>query len=121
MPKEKNYLSFTGLKQFIYGVLDESTNKIKGEEAESVKLMQEMTVSTPQSLEKAYGDNTTAEMAVATEATQLTTQFHTLPIEDRAEIYGWIESDGMYALPASPNPPYVACMSTKTREDGSTE
>lgn len=119
--KEKNYLSFTGLKEFIYGELDENANKIKDEEAERIKFLQEMSVSTPQSIEKAHGDNTVAEMAVATEATQLTTQFHTLPIEDRATIYGWIKNDSMYALPASPNPPYIACMFTKTKEDGSTE
>lgn len=119
MAEEKNYLSFTGLTDFYYGLLE--GNKIKEDQAERIKYLQEISIMTGQSLEKAYGDNTIAEMAVATESTQLTTQFHVLPIEDRVVIYGMVKEDGLYALPASPNPPYVACMFTRTKEDGSTE
>src|SRR5699024_2359035 len=52
----------------------------------------------------------------------LNTTFHTIPIEDRATIYGWggDEEEGYY-LPESPNPPYVACMFSRTSEDGGSE
>lgn len=119
MAEEKNYLSFTGITDFYYDVLD--GNKIESEQAERIKYLQEISITTDQSLEKAFGDNSIAEMAVATDSTQLTTQFHVLPIEDRVKIYGMVKADGLYALPASPNPPYVACMFTRTKEDGSTE
>lgn len=121
MDKEKNYLSFTGLDEFFYGVLDETGTKIEGTEAERIRFLQEISISTEQENVKAYGDNTIAEMAIATDATSLTTQFHTLPIEDRATLYGFIEKEGMFALPGTPNPPYVACMFAKTKEDGSRE
>lgn len=116
---EKNYLSFTGLKNFYYGILE--GNKIVGDAAENIKLLQEIAVSTGQDLVKAYGDNQIAEMAVSTEATTVTTTFHTIPIEDRAAIYGMIEQAGIYGVSGNPSPPYVACMFTKTKEDGSEE
>lgn len=121
MPEVKNKRAFTGLTEFYYGVLDETETKIAGDEATRIEFLQNITVSTGQDIVKAYGDNTVAEMAMATDVTALTTQFHTIPIQDRSILYGFIESDGLYGLPASPNPPYVACMFTKTREDGSAE
>ena len=121
MTTEKNYKSFTGLTDFYYGVLDETTNKIKDEKAERIKFLQNISISTGQELVKAHGDNTIAEMAVSTDSTTLTTTFHKLPIEDRAKIYGLISKEELYGLPASPQPPYVACMFTRTAEDGSTE
>lgn len=116
---ERKNLSFTGLKDFYYGELD--GDQIKGTEAVRINFLQEISVSTPQELVKAYGDNGIAEMAVSTNSTTLTTTFHALPIEDKAVIYGMIEKTGVFALPGNPKPPYVACMFTKTREDGSTE
>lgn len=119
--KEKNTRSFTGLTEFLYGELDEKENKIKKEKATRIKFLQDISVTTGQTLEKAYGDNRIAEMAVATDSSQLTTQFHTIPLEDRAILYGYENEDELYGLPESPNPPYVACMFTKTRDDGSSE
>lgn len=118
---KKNYKAFTGLTDFYYGVLDEETNKIKEEQAERIKFLQNINISTGQSIEKAYGDNRVAEMAVSTDVTNLTTTFHKIPIEDRVTIYGLISGEELYGLPANPKPPYIACMFTKTAEDGSTE
>ncbi|MDY0396777.1 major tail protein [Virgibacillus halophilus] len=119
--KEKNYLSFTGLTHFYYGTTKSDDTGITEEQAERIKFLQNINISTPQNIEKAYGDNGVAEMATSTEATQLTTQFHKLPIEDRVIIYGWETANGMHGLSNNPNPPYVSCMFTKTMEDGSTE
>lgn len=121
MTTAKNYKSFTGLTDFYYGVLDSDEAKIKDEKAERIKFLQNISISTGQELVKAHGDNTIAEMAVSTDSTTLTTTFHKLPIEDRAKIYGLISKEELYGLPASPQPPYVACMFTRTAEDGSTE
>lgn len=119
MAEQKNYLSFTGLTDFYYGELD--GNKIKNEEAERIKFLQNISISTDQTIEKAYGDNQVAEMAVSTDVTNLTTQFHKLPVEDRVILYGWGEEDDIYGMSANPNPPYVACMFSRTSEDGSKE
>ena len=119
--KEKNTKAFTGLTDFYYGTLKNDDSAITEEAAIRLKFLQNITISTGQDLVKAYGDNTVAEMAMATDVTTLTTQFHTIPITDRATLYGFIKSDDLYGLPASPNPPYVACMFSKTREDGSAE
>lgn len=119
--EKKNKRAFTGLTDFYYGTLNDDETKITETEAVRIKFLQNVTISTGQDLVKAYGDNEVAEMAMATDVTTLTTQFHTIPIEDRAIIYGFVKSDDLYGLPAAPNPPYVACMFTKTREDGSAE
>src|SRR5699024_11704186 len=81
--KEKNYLSFTGLTEFLYGKTKDDDTGIVEEQATRIKFLQNINISTPQDIVKAFGDNETAEMAVSTDATQLTTQFHKLPIEDR--------------------------------------
>lgn len=119
--KEKNYLSFTGLTDFYYGLTKSDDSGIEEDEAERIKFLQNINVSTPQDIVTAPGDNQIAEIAVSTEAAQLTTQFHKLPIEDRTIIYGWETSDELIGVPGSPNPPYVTCMFTRTMEDGSTE
>ncbi len=119
--EEKNYLSFTGLTHFYYGTTKDDDTGIKEEQAERIKFLQNINITTPQDIVKAFGDNMTAEMAVSTDATGLTTQFHKLPIEDRTIIYGWEKNGEMVGLPGDPNPPYVTCMFTRTMEDGSTE
>ena len=55
----KNYKSFTGLTGFHYKA--EGTGVA---EVERVEYLQEISVSKDQSIEKAYGDNVVAEMAV---------------------------------------------------------
>ena len=117
----KNYRSFTGLKEFYYGVLDDTETGIIETAPERIKFLQNISIETPQEIAKAYGDNTVAEMAVSTDVTTLTTTFHKIPIEDRAKLYGYTEVNGMYGLSSEPNPPYVACAFARTAEDGGTE
>lgn len=119
--EEKNYLSFTGLTDFYYGTTKSDDTGIKETQAERIKFLQNINISTPQEIIKAFGDNGVAEMAMSTDATALTTQFHKLPIEDRVIIYGWETASGMHGLSNDPNPPYISCMFTRTMEDGSTE
>lgn len=121
MAEEKNYLSFTGLTDFYYGVTKSDDKGIEESKAERIKFLQNISISTGQDIQKAYGDNGVAEMAMSTDATQLTTQFHKLPIEDRTIIYGWEKNGEMRGLSESPNPPYISCMFTRTSEDGSSE
>lgn len=118
---EKNYRTFTGLKEFYYGILNATEDGIVENAPERIKFLQNISIETPQEIAKAYGDNTVAEMAVSTDVTTLTTTFHHIPIEDRAKIYGYKEFNGMYALTAEPQPPYVACVFARTAEDGGTE
>lgn len=120
--EEKQYKSFTGLKEFYYGVLAADETKIVGEQAERIKFLQNISVEVPQEIVKAHGDNEVAELAVSTDSINLNTTFHAIPIEDKATLYGWgSDSDGEYYLPSQPNPPYVACMFARTSEDGGTE
>lgn len=119
--KKKNKRSFTGLKGFLYGVLNEDEDGIEEDEATSVEFIQNISVETPQSISKAAGDNKIAEMAVSTDATTLTTQFHTISIEDKRVLYGLKDVDGLTAVTSNPVPPYVACMFARTAEDGGTE
>ena len=58
----KNYKSFTGLKGFHYKASGGSG--VASVSAEAIKHLQEISVSKEQSIEKAYGDNVVAEMAV---------------------------------------------------------
>src|SRR5690625_2848926 len=121
--EERNFLSFTGLTDFYYGTTKDDDTGINESEAVRINFLQNINISTPQTIVKAYGDNMTSEMAVSTDATQLTTQFHHLPLEDRTIIYGFEKSsDGeIVGLPGSPNPPYVSCMFARTKEDGTKE
>lgn len=118
---EKNYKSFTGLKEFYYGKLNADDTGITGESPERIEFLQNISVETPQEIVKAHGDNTVAEMAVSTDVTTLTTTFHKIPIEDRAKLYGYETVNGMYGLSNEPKPPYVACVFARTAEDGGTE
>ena len=112
----KNYKSFTGLTGFHYKA--EGTEVA---EVERVEYLQEISVSKDQSIEKAYGDNVVAEMAVTNGTVELSATFHKLPIEDRAVIFG-LETHTNGAVAVGNNtPPDVAVMFTKTMEDGSAE
>jgi phi13 family phage major tail protein len=75
----------------------------------------------PQEAVRAFGDNRTAEIAVASGNISVTGAFHTVPNEDKEKLFGLETSNGLTAFGAEDNPPYVAAIFSKTFEDGSRE
>lgn len=120
---EKNYRASTGVDEFYYLELDESTNLgVTSKEIERVKFLQNINVDMPQEPVRAYGDNKTAEIAVASGDVSVTSSFHKIPIEDKERLLGWEKSaDGLRGSGASDNPPYVIVVFAKTYEDGHKE
>lgn len=117
---EKNYRSFTGLTEFYYKVHGEGGVQ-KVADPERIKYLQEISVSKDQDIEKAYGDNQVAEMAVANGTIEVEAGFHKLPLEDRVALFGLEKSEDGIVSVGNDTPPYVAVMFAKTMEDGSRE
>lgn len=116
---EKNYRSFTGLTEFYYKVHGEDVQQVT--DPERIKYLQEISVSKDQEIEKAYGDNQVAEMAVANGTIEVEAGFHKLPLEDRVALFGLEKSEEGIVSVGNDTPPYVAVMFAKTMEDGSRE
>lgn len=116
---EKNYRSFTGLTEFYYKVHGEDVQQVT--DPERIKYLQEISVSKDQNIEKAYGDNQVAEMAVANGTIEVEAGFHKLPLEDRVALFGLEKSESGIVSVGNDTPPYVAVMFAKTMEDGSRE
>lgn len=117
---EKNYRASTGVSEFYYAVLDESDTATAV--PERIEYLQTINVSSEQTPVRAYGDNKTAEIAVSSGNTTVTSAFHKLPMEDRKALLGLAETaDGLSGYGSSDNPPYVAAVFAKTHEDGSKE
>ncbi|KKI63182.1 major tail protein [Staphylococcus cohnii] len=116
---EKNYRSFTGLTEFYYKVHGEDVQVVT--DPERIKYLQEISVSKDQDIEKAYGDNQVAEMAVANGTIEVEAGFHKLPLEDRVALFGLEKSEDGIVSVGNDTPPYVAVMFAKTMEDGSRE
>ena len=116
---EKNYRSFTGLTEFYYKVHGEDVQVVT--DPERIKYLQEISVSKDQNIEKAYGDNQVAEMAVANGTIEVEAGFHKLPLEDRVALFGLEKSEDGIVSVGNDTPPYVAVMFAKTMEDGSRE
>ncbi|SEQ23668.1 phage major tail protein, phi13 family [Virgibacillus subterraneus] len=119
--EEKNYKASTGVDEFYHGVLDETTEAIIAGALERVEFAQTITVELPQEAVRAYGDNKTAEIAVANGNVSVTGAFHKLPVEVRQTLLGLETVEGLSSYGAGDNPPYVACVFAKTHEDGSKE
>lgn len=115
---EKNYRAATGVDEFYYGVIGDG---ITAEEIERVKFLQNITVEMEQEIVRAYGDNRTAEMAVSSGDISVTSQFHTIPIEDKTTLLGLETNEGLTAMGSGDNAPYVGVIFAKTYEDGSRE
>ena len=116
---EKSYRSFTGLTEFYYKVHGEDVQAVT--DPERIKYLQEISVSKDQNIEKAYGDNQVAEMAVANGTIEVEAGFHKLPLEDRVALFGLEKSEDGIVSVGNDTPPYVAVMFAKTMEDGSRE
>lgn len=119
---EKNYKATTGVDEFYYAVLDETGATVITGGVERVKFLQNITVEMPQTAVRAYGDNTTAEIAVASGNITVNGGFHKIPSEDKKVLFG-LEStaEGLHSFGSEDTPPYVACVFAKTAEDGSKE
>ncbi|MGC4375927.1 major tail protein [Fictibacillus sp. Mic-4] len=119
---EKSYRAATGVDEFYYAVLTSETDtSIATGEINRVKFLQEIEVEMPQEAVRAYGDNKTAEIAVAGGDISVKTTFHKVPIEDKNILFGLEKVDGISAVSGTDVPPYVAVIFTKTYEDGSKE
>ena len=118
MPEEKNYRASTGVDGFYYGIIGDGTTATQ---IERVKFLQEITVEMPQEVVRAYGDNTTAEMAVSNGDISVNSTFHKIPIEDKQRLLGLEKVEGLTAVGGTDKPPYVAVIFVKTFEDGSVE
>ncbi|WP_062105213.1 major tail protein [Bacillus niameyensis] len=118
MAEEKIYRAATGVDEFYYG---EVGDKLVADYIERVKFLQNVNVEMAQEIVRAYGDNKTAEMAVSSGDVSVTSQFHTIPIEDKQKLLGLEVVEGLTAMGSGDNPPYVAVVFAKTYEDGSKE
>ena len=115
---EKLYRSSTGVDEFYYGEVGDAT---LAEYIERVKFLQTINIEMPQDIVRAYGDNTTAEMAVSSGDVSVTASFHKIPIEDKEKLLGWETVNGLTASGSNDTSPYVAVIFAKTFEDGSKE
>lgn len=119
---KKNRSAVVGITGFYYAVLSEDTvTNVSYSDPVRVEYIQNAAIDTEQSIEKAYGDNTVAEMAVSTGVTTLELQFHTIPLEDRVKLLGYEQEEDMVIQKSQVNPPYVAVVLEKTKADGSSE
>lgn len=118
---EKNYKASTGVDEFYHAALDETKTNIISGSIERIEFAQTITVEMPQEAVRAFGDNKTAEIAVANGNISLTGAFHKLPIETRQALLGLETVEGLSSYGADDNPPYSACVFAKTHEDGSKE
>lgn len=113
------YRSSTGVEEFFYGNIGEGTT---AETLERVKFLQNINTEMAQEIVKAYGDNTTAEMAVSSGDIAVTGQFHKIPLQHKVKLLGWEEAEnGLVATGSQDNPPYVGVIFAQTYEDGSRE
>lgn len=113
---DKNYRAATGVDEFYYGVIGDGTT---AEQVERIRYLQEITVEMDQDFERAFGDNMTAEIAVSSGEITVSSQFHTIPMEDKQTLLGLEKNDGITSIGSSDTPPYVAVVFAKTFENGS--
>ncbi|MGE6379979.1 major tail protein [Peribacillus muralis] len=120
--EKKSYKASTGVDEFYYAVIDETGAAVTIGTPERVKFLQTISIEMPQEAVRAYGDNKTAEIAVSSGNTTVTSAFHKLPDEDKAVLFGLEKTKGgLYSFGSNDTPPYVACVFAKTFGDGSKE
>jgi|SRR5690625_34511 len=120
--EKKNTSAVVGIDKFYYAILEsDSESGATYNERVRVPYIQNVNIETEQEIAKAFGDNTVAEMAVATGVATVEFQFHSIPLEDRVALLGLEEEDGMIIQKSQVQPPYVAVVLEKTKGDGSVE
>lgn len=112
---KKQTTSFTGLDNFNYKVLNQEGSTVHS--PERIQGLQEITISKDQEVVKAYGDNRTMETAVSNGDVELESGFHTLALEDRANLFGLEVVDGIYAV-GNDVPNDVAVLLERTSAEG---
>lgn len=112
---KKQTTSFTGLDNFNYKVLNQEGSTVHS--PERIQGLQEITISKDQEVVKAYGDNRTMETAVSNGDVELESGFHTLALEDRANLFGLEVVDGIYAV-GNDVPNDVAVVLERTSAEG---
>ncbi|WP_337227964.1 major tail protein, partial [Staphylococcus succinus] len=114
MAKTKS--SFTGLDNFNYKVLNQEGSIVRT--PTRIEGLQEITISKDQEVVKAYGDNRTMETAVSNGDVELESGFHTLSLEDRANLFGLqVDEDGIVAV-GNDTPNDVAVVLERTNAEG---
>lgn len=114
---EKKYSGKIGVTNFYYAVLDDDDRA--EDTPERIRYLQNASIEFSQEIARAYGDNVTAEIAVANGPLTVETQFHTVPQEDQDIIFGSEVVDGISAYGGDDNPPYIALVYQVTNNDGS--
>lgn len=119
----KNRSAIIGVEGFYYGVIDPATDKLAEDSKPThVKFLQEISLTPTQEIEKAYGDNMVAEQTVNNGTLEVSGQFHKIPIEDKAVLFGYEQNEsGLYGTGDNDTPPYIAVVFTATRADGGKE
>lgn len=124
MPKgKKNLSAVVGIDKLYYAILEEDSEEtVTYKEKVRLPFIQNVSIETEQEIAKAYGDNKIAEMGVSTGAATVEFQFHSLPLEDRVALLGLEEDeDGLIIQRSQVNPPDVAIVLEKTKNDGTKE
>jgi len=114
---EKKYSGKIGVDNFYYAVLDDNDRAVGA--PERIRYLQNANIEFTQEIARAYGDNVTAEIAVANGPLTVETQFHSVPQEDQDIIFGSEVVDGISAYGGDDNPPYIALVYEVTHNDGS--
>lgn len=112
---KKQTTSFTGLDNFNFKVLNKEGSVVHT--PTRIQGLQEITISKDQEVVKAYGDNRTMETAVSNGDVELESGFHTLALEDRANLFGLEVVDGIYGV-GNDIPNDVAVVLERTSAEG---
>lgn len=111
----KTYKAAINVNDFSYGVLGEDDTVAS---VERVRFLQEITVEAEQEIVKSFGDGVVAEMATSNAGMTVSGQFHKIPTEDKATLFGLGTVGGLSSYGSNTNPPYVAVVFSIENQDG---
>lgn len=111
-----------GVDNFYYAkVTKDDESGFETSEIKRVRYLNNISVEPAQEIAKAFGDNTTAGIAVSNGDLEIGATFVTVPLEDRAELAGGTVEDGSVQYHKDDIPPDVAMLFERTNHDGSSE